>query len=144
MTSSFTLNMLLKNEKHFLGCFHVKKLPLYRLKTPVSLIIYINKHWVSIVLVNKDCCLYFDSFGEGIQNKKLIRYLKAVYKKITFNKKKIQHDTSRKCGIFCMLFVTLVKNRQNFKKFLHLFDKNNLLINDHILYHILVNKNKPT
>ena len=144
MTSNLHLNSLLKNEKHFLGCFHIRKMPkLQRLKLPASLIIYINGHWVSLLLVDKYLCLYFDSFGKGVQDKKLINNLKSVYNKIIFNKKKIQHNSSSKCGLYCLLYIILVRNRENFKKFLNLFVKRNLLMNDYILYCIL-KRNKLT
>ena len=144
MTSNYDIIYLLQNKKKFLGCFHIKKLPPHPTKLPASLIIFINNHWVSLLLVNKDLCLYFDSFGEGIQDKHLIEYLKPLYKKVTINKVKLQDDESNKCGLFCSLFVAIVHNRKDFKRFLNLFDKNNLLTNDHILYHIYMNMNKLT
>lgn len=139
MTSNFDIEFLLQNKEHFLGCFPIEKLPPYPIKFPSSLIICRDNHWVSLQFINKDLCLYFDSFGEGVCDNMIIKYLKPLYKKVTFNSIKLQHDDSKTCGLFCSLFVTLVHNRKDFKYFLKLFDKSNLHNNDNVLYHIYTN-----
>ena len=85
------------------------------------------------MLVNRDLCLYFDSFGRKIQNRQLINYLAPSYQYVIYNSVQIQHDLSDYCGLFCVLFVKLVDSLKDFEKFLHLFNRNNLHCNDLII-----------
>ena len=138
MTSNITINTLLYNEQHFIGCFHINSLPTFPLFFPKSFIIYTNGHWVSVLLVDKITCLYFDSFGEPIKDNDLISYLGQYYNKIIYNSLKIQDDNSDKCGQFCMGFVKFVHNQIEFDNFLKLFKRKFLIINDTIIYNLLI------
>ena len=58
----------MKNDKQFIGCYAKDKLPKKLSKlNPKKLVINtsssMNKgeHWVAIILINKNECLYFDS-----------------------------------------------------------------------------------
>ena len=105
MISNFEIEYLLQHETSFLGCFHVNQLPPFPSYFPSSLIIFTEKHWVALLLLNKKKCFYFDSEGKKINDLILIQYLKPTYNKITYNCMKIQHEKSKKCGEFCLVFV---------------------------------------
>lgn len=133
MTSNYYIEYLLQSETSFLGCFHINNLPPCPKTLPASLIIYRDKHWTSLKIVDNELCLYFDSFGERVHDIKLINYLSSTYQYIIYNSVQIQHDLSDKCGLFCVLFIRLVTSLSRFKDFVQLFDKYNLYYNDHIL-----------
>ena len=135
MTSCAYIEYLLKCDPSFLGCFHVKSLPPDQPKKfPTSLIVYSDKHWMGVMFINKRLCLYFDSFGEKVQDSELVDYLSAAsYTYVMYNSVQIQHDSSDKCGLFCVLFIKLVHSLVSFTRFLQLFNRNNLVYNDWLI-----------
>ena len=137
MTSNWTINYFLQYENYFLGCFHINNLPPYPHQLPASMIIFSEYHWSSLVLQDEKNCLYFDSFGLGIEDGNLTDYLKPYYNKIIYSRLKIQHDKSISCGLFSILFIQLVHSKQDYKCFLSLFSKKSLIINDKIVYKLL-------
>ena len=137
------INRLLVNEKNFIGVFALDKLPKKKVNRPVSMIINNEvsgekgEHWVSLVMLKKQA-YYFDSFGLQIIDKQILSFLaKQKITKVIFSTKCIQSITSDKCGLFCILFVKTVKNKNQYKKFLNLFSENQLSINDHLVVEYL-------
>ena len=137
MTSCAYIEYLLQFDPSFLGCFHVKSLSTAAAavnKFPASLIVYSEKHWMGVMFINKRLCLYFDSFGEKVQDSELVDYLSAAsYSYVIYNSVQIQHDSSDKCGLFCVLFIKLVHSLVSFTTFLQLFNRNNLVYNDWLI-----------
>ena len=133
MTSSRKINLILRHEEHFLGTYHVNRLPQFPLEFPRSFIILTNNHWVAVNLVNERECLYFDSFGELIKDEKLILYLSIHYKYVTISRLKIQDNNSVKCAQFCMAFIKIVSSKKSFRHFLNMFDEESCYINDLIV-----------
>ena len=136
MTSCASIEYLLKCNPSFLGCFHVKSLSTVASveKFPASLIVYSERHWMGVMFINKRLCLYFDSFGEKVQDSELVDYLSAAsYTYVIYNSVQIQHDSSDKCGLFCVLFIKLVHSLVSFTRFLQLFNRNNLVYNDWLI-----------
>ena len=78
--NSFEIEKLLERDMRFLGCFPHDKLPSFPKQFPRSLIINtddstrLGDHWVGVIL-NKDKCFYFDSYGVPILDKNIIDFL---------------------------------------------------------------------
>ena len=134
----------MKNDKQFIGCYAKDKLPKKLSKlNPKKLVINtsssMNKgeHWVAIILMNKNECFYFDSFGIKIIDEEVLQFLsKQKHKSYTFNAQCIQHFMSTKCGQFCIKFLRNVNSKKDFYKFLSKFDFYDLKKNDEIVNNI--------
>ena len=72
-----------------------------------------------------------------IVDKEILSFIKRKYLKYTFNNKCIQYYDSKNCGKFCVAFIKMVKNRNNFKSFVNKFDFHNLKNNDKQIVKIL-------
>ena len=138
MTSSIEIENYLKDQKGFLGCFASDDLPSFPKKLPASLIINTHKknqpgeHWLAIVLT-KNKCFYFDSFGVPIMEETIVSYLQQKYQKVTINNECIQHFNSTSCGLFCVAFIKHVKSKPSFETFISKFNLFDLLQNDNII-----------
>ena len=138
MTSSIEIENYLKDQKGFLGCFASDDLPSFPKKLPASLIINTHKknqpgeHWLAIVLT-KNKCFYFDSFGVPIMEETIVSYLQQKYQKVTINNECIQHFNSTSCGLFCIAFIKHVKSKPSFETFISKFNLFDLLQNDNII-----------
>ena len=97
--NSFEIEKLLERDKRFLGCFPHDKLPSFPKQFPRSLIINtddstrLGDHWVGVIL-NKDKCFYFDSYGVPILDKNIIDFLKNRYSTAIVNDTCIQDTFS--------------------------------------------------
>ena len=130
--SNIFINNLLKDFRNFIECFSKDQLSL--IENNKSIIINLNNsnqpgsHWIALKRV--DNVIYiFDSFG--------IEYLPiGIFKtfknyKIVTNIYRIQDISSNLCGMFCVLFILYdIKNKNDFTKFLTLFNSNNFLKNE--------------
>ena len=133
----------LQNDESFMGCYPKDKLP-KRFPKVLPKTIVVNTglssthgdHWVALRL-QKTCCFYFDSFGVEIVDQEILSFIKRNYQKYTFNNKCIQYYDSENCGKFCIAFIKMVKNRNDFKNFVHKFDFHNLKKNDKQIEKIL-------
>ena len=100
---------ILSYDKHFMGCFASNQLPSVASPFPKSLIINtapsntVGEHWVALVL-NKNKCFYFDSFGLPVLNQDILHFL-CKYKKVTYTDVCIQSTISDYCGKFCIAFI---------------------------------------
>ena len=132
---STEIENILKTSKNFLGCFPLDELPYFPQRLPASLIVNTDtstgsgSHWVALVL-EKNKCFYFDSFGVPIVEDHIFKFLGSHYKVATFSDVCIQHIKSDKCGEFCILFVKHVKSQTTYDKFLSQFNHKNLKEND--------------
>ena len=142
MTSSTDIEAYLKNSNHFRGCFAVNNLPSMPSTFPSSLIVNTDPlskpgdHWVGLVLTKRKC-YYFDSFGLGVMDMDIIKFLKQAYKKVTINNECIQHITSDKCGLYCIAFVNKVTSKMSYKNFISKFDLVQLINNDKIVVSLM-------
>ena len=132
------IHYLLGNIGEFLGCFFPDILPPFPKKFPKSFIMNTaessmpGRHWVAVVLL-KDQCLYFDSFGVGVVESKLRKYLFSRYENVFHSRVCIQDVTSIKCGAFCVDFILNVKNHADYMNFMNMFSSIKLQQNDDIL-----------
>jgi len=94
-------------------------------------------HWVSLLMTKRGEALFFDSMGRQLHDVNIIKYLLPHYKYIFFNSTKIQHNSSIKCGLFCIAFTKIVRTKSDYKKFIKLFSKTNLRKNDCIVERLI-------
>ena len=142
-TNGYIENTGCKILKTFIGCFPSDLQPLTK-KSKFSIIFNLSKHnekgshFVAIYK-DKDKLIYFDSFGEPASNKLLLKFIRKHQKdrKYSYNKNKIQDDTSSFCGIFCLSFLASQENNVNLVKYLKHFNKTNLCLNDQISTNVL-------
>ena len=137
------IDRLLANEKNFVGTFALDKLPQKKIKVPASFVINNDisskkgDHWVSLVLT-KNGAFYFDSFGLPIIDKQILSFLsRQKFKKVVYSTKCIQSISSDKCGLFCILFIKIVKNKKKFERYLEMFSDKNLALNDQFIVNYL-------
>ena len=120
---------------NFLGCFPLDELPTFPKRLPASLIVNTDismgtgDHWLALVM-KKDECFYFDSFGLPIIEENLIKYLEPHYCVITYSDVCIQHIGSNKCGEFCISFLKHVNSKFTYDTFLSHFNHFNTKEND--------------
>jgi hypothetical protein len=126
----------------FLGCFPLDQLPPFPTQFPSSLIINTHKssnsgeHWLALVVTRKKC-FYFDSFGLPILEEAITEYLNPHYDVVTYSDICIQDDESDKCGQFCISFVTKVKSKSTYNKFMSHFNPMHIRKNDVIIENLL-------
>ena len=132
------IHYLLGNIGEFLGCFFPDILPPFPKKFPKSFIMNTaessmpGRHWVAVVLLEGQC-LYFDSFGVGVVESKLRKYLFSRYENVFHSRVCIQDVRSIKCGAFCVDFILNVKNHADYMNFMNMFSSIKLQQNDDIL-----------
>lgn len=142
MLSSIDIQSYLLHHKSFMGCFPCNRLPPFPSQLPKSLIVNSDNiqdsgdHWVGLILTPKKC-FYFDSFGVGILENNINKFIERKYKTYIHSIKEIQAIESEKCGEFCMGFVLQVKNVKTYKKFLTQFNHRRLKKNDEKIRHFL-------
>ena len=129
---------ILRTTKNFLGCYPLDELPYFPRRLPASLIVNTDTsigngdHWLALVL-EKDKCFYFDSFGLPIVEDYILKFIEQHYNVVTYSDVCIQHIQSDKCGKFCILFVKHVNSKTTYNKFLSHFNHKNLKENDVIV-----------
>jgi len=138
--NAYDIENILFYNKNFMGCFACDQLPPLPTTFPRSLIINTapynteGEHWVALVL-QKNRCYYFDSFGLPVHNKNIIHFL-YKYKKVTYTDVCIQHIHSEKCGQFCIAFIKHVHSKSSYNDFISQFDFVKLYKNDEIVENI--------
>ena len=123
------MNDLLKDFKNFIGCFSKDQIQL--IENNKSIIINLQNsnqpgsHWIALKKVN-NIIFVFDSFGIAHLPIGIFKVFKIS--KIIINIYRIQDIASNLCGMFCVLFILHdVKNKNDFIKFLTLFNSNDLI-----------------
>ena len=142
MVDSNQIRCLMRGDSCFLGCFPMDKLPPIPRSFPKTMIVNTHnsnqpgEHWLALLLT-RDKCYYFDSFGVGIDSEHIKDFLKCKYSIVTYSNECIQDISSNKCGQFCMLFVKNVKSKKSYDYFLSQFNLINLKLNDNIVMFLL-------
>ena len=129
--SNIFINNLLKDNKNFIGCFSTDQIK--SIENNKSIIINLQNnepgsHWIASKIVN-NTIFVFDSFGVGYLPIRIFKVYKD-YKIIT-NIYRIQDISSNLCGLFCVLFILYdIESKNDFIKFLILFNSNDFLKNE--------------
>ena len=137
MVSETQIKYWMRGDKRFLGCFPRDMLPPFPKQFPKTLIINTHdsykpgEHWLGLVLL-KNKCFYFDSFGVGIVDPYIVKYL-GKYSEVVYSNICIQDVRSVKCGEFCTVFVKFVNSKKSYKYLMSNFDCVDLLVNDDIV-----------
>lgn len=124
----------------FKGVFPCDRLP-KRFSLPAAFVVNLSghnsrgSHWIGLFINKNRDAEYFDSFGFPPSQKNILSFLKAHCKKITFNKKQIQHIVSSKCGKFVILFILCKMYDKNVEEILKKFSTN-LSVNEVVIEHI--------
>ena len=138
MTTSIQIEQFLRIKKKFLGCFPCDQLPPFPNLLPKSMVVNTDKaggsgeHWVALLLTKNEC-LYFDSFGLPILEESLLLYLRRHYISAVFSNTCIREYKSDRCGLFCIGFVQSVRDIYSYSSFIKMFDVKTLEKNDHII-----------
>lgn len=126
-----------QRKKNFKRVFACDAMP-RRFSLPAAFVINLSKHnepgshWVAVYISESGHAFYFDSFGIEPKNVYVKSFLRMHAKRMTYNKKQIQHISSNKCGLFCCVFVVITLKKCSIDTFVRRFSIN-LLINDFIL-----------
>ena len=130
--SNILISNLLRDYKFFIGCFSKDQVQL--IENNKSILINLQNsnqpgsHWIALKRVN-NTIFVFDSFDIGYLPIGIFKVFKNF--KIITNIYRIQDISSNLCGIFCVLFILYnVKNKNDFIKFLTLFNFNDFLKNE--------------
>lgn len=121
----------------FKGVYPCDLLPV-RFSLPAIFVINLSphneggSHWVSIFISSNRIAFYFDSFGFGVKNTYIIRFLKKHSRKVDYNKHQLQHIRSIKCGQFCCVFAISILKNCTISSFMSKFSKN-LFVNDFVI-----------
>ena len=107
---SFQIEHFLSGNPYFLGCFPKNKLPPMPTSFPKTIIVNTQdsnqpgEHWLALVLM-KNKCFYFDSFGLGVIEYEIKEYLKCKYNNVTYliNVFNILQVISVVSFVFCLL-----------------------------------------
>ena len=129
--SNIFIDNLLKDYKNFIGCFSKDQIKL--IENNKSMIIHLQNsyepgsHWIASKRDN-NTIFVFDSFGTGYLPIGIFKIYKNF--KIITNIYRMQDITSNLCVMFSILFILYnIKNKNDFIKFLTLFDSNDFLKN---------------
>ena len=93
-------------------------------------------HFIAI-FITENKILYFDSLGSFQINPNIKHYLETYKKPISYDQKQIQHLLSSHCGFFCISCILCLENNIPFHKFLKMFHKKDLYLNDYISIKII-------
>ena len=87
--------------------------------------------------MEKNHCLYFDSFGVGVLEHSILSYLSNCYNSVIYSKISVQDFSSVACGYFCIAFLVHVTCVDSYLYFLSQFNFDKLKSNDVICYNLL-------
>ena len=128
---------------NFLGCFPADLQPLTQ-KSSFAIIFNLSKHneegsHFIAIYKDKQKLIYFDSFGLPVHNNLIKSFLQKhkKYRKYTYNKTKLQDDSSSFCGLFCLSFLSAQDHNVSLNKYIKFFDLTNLKLNDQISTNVL-------
>ncbi len=130
-----------KISSSFRGTFSIDNIPMFTEKS-FSIIVNLSKenekgtHFIGISLF-KNVIVYFDSYGVETINLTIEKYLKKYRKKIIHSNIQLQHLFSSHCGFFCISCILCLENNIPFHKFLKIFHKKDLYLNDYISIKII-------
>ena len=134
-------SLMEKISSSFRGTFSIDKIPMFK-EENFSIIVNLSKenekgtHFIGISLL-KNVIIYFDSYGLETINLTIEQYLKKYRKQVIYSNVQLQHLFSSHCGFFCISCILCLENNIPFHKFLNVFHKKDLYLNDYISIKII-------
>lgn len=133
MTSNIFLNNFLSKLSEFGGVYNVSTIQSMKYKTlPCYIICNLSKagtpgsHWIGLALYSKKV-IFFDSFGRGCKNEKILKFLvDKGYRTYFYSKFPVQHVFSNKCGEYVLGFILTQKHGIKLESYLNLFKKSKI------------------
>ena len=125
----------------FRGTFPIDKIPSFKDEN-FSIIVNLSRenekgtHFIAISS-SKNTIVYFDSYGVEHINLNIEKYLKKYRKKIIFSNIQLQHAFSSHCGFFCISFILSFENNIPLHKFIKMFHRKDMYLNDYICIKII-------
>ena len=124
------INSFLDHIDGFVGTFPSDIVPIQKKDEPQAFVINTapdgssGEHWTALILT-KQKCLYFDSFGEQMNNIILLNSLKRIgVKNYQYNNSVIQPTWSNSCGYYCIAFILAFVCDNSYTSFLSNFVTN--------------------
>ena len=136
MVSNIWINRVMQDIHRFMGVYSSNELT-----PPLSYPTYIianfsrsyekGTHFIAILLLKKDLCIYFDPLNLLFLPDAIFQYMRTHSKMIYRVNNKIPSDLSIFCGFYCLIPIFLHMNNVPILKGLSFFSKN-LIKNDEI------------
>lgn len=131
------INNELKDYNCYIGTYARDLLPKkVIIKRPLALIMNTDKankpgqHWIALFIDKNNNANYLDSYGFPPMCQEIIKFLSLnKVKYIQYNTQQLQSVITSTCGYYCIQFIKMLCNGENFCKFMSLFSKNKL-VND--------------
>ena len=134
-------HLMNKISSSYRGTFSIDNIPTFDDEI-FSIIVNLSKenekgsHFIAISS-SKNKIVYFDSFGIPNKILSLEKYLEKYKKKIIHSKDQLQDEFSSHCGFFCISFILCFEKDISLHKFLKMFHKKDLYLNDYICIKII-------
>ena len=142
LTNIYLEELLFPLCNYFKGVFPCDSIPDFSKGEFFSCIVNLSKqnekgtHFIGISLL-KNVIIYFDSYGLETINLTIEQYLKKYRKQVIYSNVQLQHLFSSHCGFFCISCILCLENNIPFHKFLNIFHKKDLYLNDYISIKII-------
>lgn len=120
------------------GVFARDRIPIYW-STPSALILNTDRHseagthWIAIVVDKNRHGTYFDSYGVQPMFPEYMNRLRVNTRTCEWNKLKLQCNTSRYCGHYCLVLIYFLTRGYTLKKFCKMFSSD-CKKNDQLVY----------
>lgn len=90
-------------------------------------------HWVSLTIMSDGTAFFMDSYGLYPQVPEIQHFIRMYSKRLIWNKQQLQRINSRICGLYALISIYFLINRNStFGDFISQFTKN-LFLNDKIV-----------
>jgi hypothetical protein len=96
-------------------------------------------HWIAFYIDKNKICYFFDSYGYQPKQYGLSSQFSKC-SKIVYNNKKLQSNSSKVCGYYCIYFIKTISRGIHFKNIIDVFSKKNLKFNDFIVEELIKEK----
>ena len=115
----------------FNGVYASDKLPT-KPRRPFAIVINLDKHhqpgshWVAVYASEMNNMQYFDSYGRPPALHSIIRFLKRVGGRWTYNENELQNTTTSVCGQYCLVYLWMRSRGHRLQDFVQLFGRHTM------------------
>ena len=93
-----------------------------------------GSHWVVVFVVDRKISEYFDPLGK-VPDTDFKNYLTQQSRSYRYSDKRCQNYASNICGQYCLFYCYFRARGYSMQHILNMFDENNLLYNDQLVYY---------